>query len=56
MKTKVVSYQLLFGDNDFISAWESDTIVKDGVKYLPFDIIKNDSLLYLESWIQEIEI
>lgn len=52
---KVVSYEHLFGDNDFISCEEEHVMIKDGIKYLPLDVIKSIGFQYLSRWVQEVE-
>jgi len=56
MKTKVVSYIDLFGNNNIIACCEDQVIVKDNIKYLTLDTIDLTGFDYLDSWIQEIEI
>lgn len=56
MKTKVVSYIDLFGNNNIIACCEDQVIVKDNIKYLTLDTIDLTGFDYLDSWIQEIEV
>lgn len=52
---KVVSYEDLFGDNDFISYYEIDTLIKNNVKYLPLDIVCRVGFHYETENVQEVE-
>lgn len=52
---KVVSYLKLFGKNDFESYCEEQVLIKDGLKYLPLDIIESNGFQYLSKWVQEVE-
>ena len=52
---KVVSYEDLFGENDFISCNEEDVLIKDGIKYLPLDVVCAVGFHYETKDIQEVE-
>lgn len=52
---QVVSYVDLFGDNDFISCYEEDVLIKDGIKYLPLDVVYTVGFHYETKDIQEVE-
>ena len=52
---KVVSYENLFGENDFISYYEEDVLIKDGIKYLPLDVVYAVGFHYETKDIQEVE-
>lgn len=52
---KVVSYYDLFGENDFISCYEEDVLTKDGIKYLPLDIVYHAGFHYETKDIQEVD-
>ena len=52
---KVVSYEDLFGENDFISCCEEDVLIKDGIKYLPLNVVYAVGFHYETKDIQEVE-
>ena len=52
---KVVSIKNLFGDNDFKCCCEEHVLVKDGLRYLPLDIIESNGFYYLPMWVQEVD-
>lgn len=52
---KVVSYLRLFGNNDLISCAEELAMIKDGIKYLPLDVVESIGFQYLSKWVQEVE-
>lgn len=57
MKLQVVSYKHLFGDNDYnTSNYERYAIVKDGIKYLPLDIVLQIGFHYETYAIHEVEV
>lgn len=57
MKTPVISYEHLFGDNDYnTSGYEQYAIVKSGIKYLPLDIVEKVGFHYETYAIHEVEI
>lgn len=57
MLVKVVSYEHLFGDNDYnTSNYEQYAVVKDGIKYLPLDIVVRIGFHYETYAIQEVEV
>ena len=53
---KVIAFEDLFISGDFESAWDSDAIFKNGIKYLPLSTVEYVGLIYSEEDIQEIEI
>lgn len=54
---KVVSYEHLFGDNDYTTQkYERYAVVKDGIKYLPLDIVLHIGFHYETYAIQEVEV
>lgn len=54
---KVISYEHLFGDNDYsTSKYERYAVVKDGIKYLPLDIVLQIGFHYETYAIQEVEV
>lgn len=52
---KVVSIRNLFGNNDFVCCCEESVLVKDGLRYLPLDIIESTGFYYLPMWVQEVD-
>lgn len=53
---KVVSYEHLFGDNQYVSAkGEQYSVTKDGIKYLPLDIVEEIGFDYEQSAVMEVE-
>ena len=52
---KVVSYEHLFGSNDIIAYCEDLAIEKDGIKYLPLDVVCEVGFHYETEDIQEVE-
>lgn len=52
---KVVSYEHLFGDNDFISCEEENVLIKDNTKYLSLELAQSNGFHILPSWVQEVE-
>lgn len=52
---KVISYEDLFGSNDFISCCEEDVLVKDGIKYLPLYVVYAVGFHYEPKDIQEVD-
>lgn len=57
MKVQVISYEHLFGDNDYnTSHYEQYTVVKNGIKYLPLDIVLQIGFHYETYAIREVEV
>lgn len=53
---KVVSYEHLFGNNKYVSAkGEQYSVTKDGIKYLPLDIVEEIGFDYEQSAVMEVE-
>ena len=53
---KVVSYEHLFGNNKYVSAkCEQSSVTKDGIKYLPLDVVCEVGFHYETEDIQEVE-
>lgn len=52
---KVVSYEHLFGNNDFISCEEENVLIKDNTKYLPLELVVFNGFYILPSWVQEVD-
>lgn len=52
---KVVSIKNLFGINDFVCFCEEEVLVKDGLRYLPLDIIESAGFQYKSKWVQEVD-
>lgn len=53
---KVVSYEHLFGDNEYVSTkCEHYSVTKDGIKYLPLSIIEEIGFDYEQSAVTEVE-
>lgn len=52
---KVVSYENLFSNNDFIAYCEDLAIEKDGKKYFSVEVLKTTCFEYLDRWVQEVE-
>ena len=52
---KVVSIKNLFGINDFVCFCEEEVLVKDGLRYLPLDIVEYAGFHYLSKWVQEVD-
>ena len=54
---KVVSYEHLFGDNDYVSTKrEQYSVTKDGIKYLPLSIVEQIGFDYEQSAVVEVEV
>lgn len=54
---KVVSYEHLFGNNEYVSVrGEHCVVIKNGIKYLPLDIVEKIGFDYDQSEVQEVEI
>lgn len=52
---KVVSYENLFGNNDFISCEEENAMIKDNTKYLSLELVESNGFYILPSWVEEVE-
>lgn len=52
---KVVSYEDLFGNNDFISCEEENVMIKDNTKYLSLELVESNGFYILPSCVQEVE-
>lgn len=52
---KVVSMRHLFGNNDFVCFCEEEVLVKDGLRYLPLDVVESVGFQYLPKWVQEVD-
>lgn len=52
---RVVSYEHLFGNNDFISCEEENVLVKDNTKYLSLELVASNGFYILPSWVEEVE-
>ncbi len=53
---KVVSYEHLFGNNEYVSTkCEQCSVTKDGIKYLPLSIVEEVGFNYEQSAIMEVE-
>jgi hypothetical protein len=53
---RVVSYEHLFGDNKYVSnKYEQYVVTKDGIKYLPLDIVEEIGFDYEQSAVMEVE-
>jgi hypothetical protein len=53
---KVVSYEHLFGNNKYVSTrCEQYSVTKDGIKYLPLDIIEEVGFDYEQSAVMEVD-
>lgn len=54
---KVVSYEHLFGDNEYcLRDNEKYMVKKDGVKYMPLDVVEAIGFSYEQYAVQEVEI
>ena len=54
---KVVSYEHLFGDNEYVSTrCEQHSVTKDGIKYLPLSIVEEIGFDYEQSAVIEVEL
>lgn len=53
---KVVSYENLFGNNQYVSTkCEQYSVTKDGIKYLPLSIVEEVGFDYEQSAVMEVE-
>lgn len=53
---KVVSYEHLFGDNEYVSTRrEQYSVTKDGIKYLPLSIVEEVGFDYAQSAVMDVE-
>ena len=53
---KVVSYEHLFGDNNYVSnRCEQYVVAKDNIKYLPLDVVEEIGFDYKRSAVMEVE-
>jgi hypothetical protein len=53
---RVVSYEHLFGDNKYVSnKCEQYVVTKDGIKYLPLDIVEEIGFDYEQSAVMEVD-
>lgn len=52
---KVIAIEKLFGNNDFICSCEEYAMSKDGIKYLPLQIVEKSGFCYLPTWVQEVD-
>lgn len=53
---KVVSYKHLFGDNKYVSnQCEQYVVTKNGIKYMPLDIVEKIGFDYKQSAVMEVD-